>query len=69
MIIGILLGISIAISITSLIIIFTTATGLIRENLVTGAAIGTNATISYAIIALIIALIVTFFLLLILKNN
>ena len=68
MIIGILLGISIAISLTSLIIIITTATGLIRENLATGAAIGTTSTISYAAIILAASLITTYILILIIKK-
>jgi hypothetical protein len=69
MIIGILLGISISISITSLVLILTTATGLIAENPATGAAIGTTTTISYASIALIISLITTYILIFILKKS
>ncbi|MFH0711666.1 MAG: hypothetical protein V1889_00915 [archaeon] len=69
MIIGILLGISASISLTSLIIIITTATGLIKKNLATGAAIGTTTTISYASITLITSLIATFLLILILKKS
>jgi hypothetical protein len=69
MILGILLGISISISIASLMIIITAATGLIRENLATGAAIGTAATISYSSITLVISLSITYLFILILKNK
>jgi len=69
MIIGILLGISISVSITSLLLIITTATGLIKQNLTTGAAIGTTATTSYTSIALIASLITTYLLILILKRS
>jgi len=69
MIIGILLGISASISLTSLIIIITTATGLIKENLATGAAIGTTTTISYAAIALVASAITTYLLILTLKKS
>jgi len=68
MLIGILLGISIATSLASLIIIIATATGLIRENLATGAAIGTTATTSYATVALAISIIATYILILALKR-
>jgi len=69
MIIGILLGISISISLTSLIIIITTATGLIKENLATGAAIGTTTMASYSTIALIASLITTCLLILTIKKR
>jgi fucose permease len=68
MIIGLLLGISLAVSLTSLIIILTGISGILRENVVTGAVIGTSGVISYAIIALVLSLVVVFFLALILKN-
>jgi len=69
MIIGILLGISLSISLASLAIIITSSTGLIRENLVTGAVVGTNEIISYAGITFVLSLVAVFFLALILKNK
>jgi hypothetical protein len=69
MIIGLLLGITISISLASLGIILTGLSGALRENLATGAAIGTTGAISYATITLTISLIATLFLILILKNN
>ncbi|MBS3087766.1 hypothetical protein J4226_04175 [Candidatus Pacearchaeota archaeon] len=68
MIIGILLGISLAINLTSLIIMITASTGILRENMVTGAVIGTTQATSYAFISLVISLIVTLFLFLFLKK-
>ena len=68
MIIGLLLGISVAISLASFGIIVTGTTGILRENLATGAVIGTTGVVSYALIALILSLIATFFLILILKK-
>lgn len=68
MIIGLLLGISIAISLTSLLIIITGTSGVLCENIATGAVIGTTGAVSYAFIALVLSLIVVFFLALILKK-
>lgn len=68
MIIGLLLGITIAMSLASFGIIIMGTTGIISENLVTGAVIGTGGVVSYAIITLILSLIATFFLSLILKK-
>ena len=68
MIIGILLGISLATAITSLIIIITGLTGALQKNLVTGSVIGPTGAISYAIIALAISTIAILFLSLILKK-
>ncbi len=68
MIIGILLGISLAINLTSLLIIFTSNTGLLRENMATGAVIGVSQASSYAIVTLIISLVITFALMLYLKK-
>ena len=68
MIVGFLLAITISISLASLIIIITGATGALRENLVTGAVIGTTGAVSYALITLVLSLVATFFLILILKK-
>ncbi|MFH1522141.1 MAG: hypothetical protein ABIF18_04245 [archaeon] len=68
MIIGLLLGISIAISLASFGIIITGTTGALRENLATGAVIGTTGAVSYAIIVFVLSLVVTFFLISILKK-
>jgi hypothetical protein len=68
MLIGIFLGISISVSLASLIIIFTTTTGLIAENPATGAAIGTTTTVSYALITLVLSLVTTLFLISILRK-
>jgi len=48
MIIGMLLAISVSVSLVSLMIILTGATGALKENIVTGATIGTSGAISYA---------------------
>jgi len=69
MIIGILLGITAAISITSLLIIITSTSGALKENLVTGAIIGTAQATSYATITLVLALIATLFLILTLRKH
>jgi len=69
MIIGILLGISISATLTSLIINITSLTGLIKENLATGAAIGTTTAASYATIIFAASLIATYVLILILKKQ
>jgi len=68
MIVGFLLAITISISLASLGIIITGATGILRENLVTGAVIGTTGAVSYALIALVLSTAATFFLILILKK-
>jgi len=67
-IVGFLLGITVAVALASLGIIITGSVGILRENLITGAVIGTNDAISYAIVALIISVIATFFLILILRK-
>lgn len=69
MIIGFLLGISVAISLASLGIIITGTTGILQENLATGAVIGTTGATSYALITLTLSLVATFFLILILKRH
>jgi len=66
--IGFLLAITVSISLASLVIIITGATGILRENLVTGAIIGTTGAVSYALITLVLSLVATFFLILILKK-
>jgi len=63
-----LLAITVSISLASLTIIITGITGILRENLVTGAVIGTTGAVSYALITLILSLVATFFLILILKK-
>jgi len=69
MIIGLLLGIAVSISLASLGIILTGMSGALRENLATGAVIGTGGAISYATITLTASLIAIFFLILTLKHN
>jgi hypothetical protein len=69
MITGLLLAISLSISLTSLAIIITGSTGILRENLATGAAIGTSQAVSYAGLILIISTIITFFLVTIIKQK
>ena len=69
MILGILLGLSIAGALTSLLIIITSTSGILKENLITGAAIGTTQLASYAAITLALALAATLFLILTLKNK
>jgi len=69
MIIGLLLAISVSVSLASLGIIFMGMSGALRENLATGAVIGTGGAVSYATIVLVVSLIAVFFFALILKHN
>lgn len=67
-IVGFLLAITASVALASLGIIITGATGVLRENIVTGAAIGTTGAVSYALITLVLSLVATFFLILILRK-
>ncbi len=69
MIIGILLGISLSFFITSLIFIIMGISGVLKENLVTGAVIGTDFLISYSTIVLTISFIAILFLVFLLKRR
>ena len=69
MIVGLLLAISVSVSLASLGIIITGLSGALKENLATGAVIGTGGAVSYSTITLAVSLIAIFFLGLILKNN
>jgi len=66
--IGFLLAVTVSLALASLGIIITGTTGILRENLVTGAIIGTTGAVSYALITLVLSLITTFFLILILRK-
>lgn len=66
--VGFFLGVSLAVMFASLGIIVFTATGAIREGLVTGAVIGTTGVVSYAVVVFILSLIAVFFLALVLKK-
>ena len=68
-IVGFLLAITVSISLASLGIIVTGSTGILRENLITGAVIGTASAVSYALITLVLSLIATFFLILVLRKS
>jgi hypothetical protein len=68
MIKGLSLGFSIAVFATSLGIIITGSLGAFRENIITGAAIGVEGIVSYAIMGLIFSFVALFFLVLIIKN-
>lgn len=68
MIIGLLLGFSVAVALASLGIIVFGSSGLILENLATGAVIGTTGIVSFAIISFVLSLIAAFFLILVLRN-
>jgi hypothetical protein len=67
--IGFLLAITVSVSLASLGIIITGTTGILRENLVTGAVIGTTGIVSYALITLIFSLVATLFLILIIRKK
>jgi hypothetical protein len=69
MIIGILLGISLSFFITSLILIFMGLSGVLRENLVTGAVVGTESLISYSSIILVVSFMVTLFFVFLIKRR
>ena len=66
--IGMLLGVSLAIMFSSLGVILLTATGAVKQGLVTGAVIGSTGAISYAVISFILSLVAVFFLALIIKK-
>lgn len=68
MIIGVLLGVSLAVAFASLGLIVMGMTGAIRENIITGAVIGTAGVVSYAIITFVLSLIAVFFLMLVLRK-
>ena len=68
MIIGLLLGVSLAVTFASLGLIIMGASGVIRENIITGSVIGTAGVVSYSVVAFFLSLIAVFFLVLILKN-
>lgn len=68
MIIGLILAIAVSVSLASLGIIITGTTGILRENLVTGAVIGTTGIVSYALITFIFSLITVFFLIILLRK-
>ena len=67
MIIGILLGISIAVFITSLIFLITGFSSIVNDNLITGATIGADGVVSYALIFLVLSIIAIFFLVLLIR--
>jgi len=69
MIIGLLLAITVSVSLASLGIILAGLSGALRENLATGAVIGASGAVSYATIILTASLIAIFFLVLILKQD
>jgi hypothetical protein len=69
MIIGLFLAVTLSISITSLIVIITGSTGILRENMATGAVIGTSQAVSYAFTTLVLSVIATLALILILRNR
>jgi len=66
---GFLLGISISVAIASLGIIITGATGILKENLITGNVIGPADAASYAIISFIVSLIITFILIFVMRKK
>jgi len=69
MIRGIFLGIGLAIFITSGILITTGYTGVLQENLITGAIIGANDLASYAIATLVISAVIILLVILSLKKR
>ena len=68
MITGLILGISIAVFLTSSIITIAGLSNSIQENMITGAVIGAGSLTSYAIIAGALSFTAIFFIILILKN-
>ncbi|MFA4960459.1 MAG: hypothetical protein WC548_02240 [Candidatus Pacearchaeota archaeon] len=69
MMLGILLGISLSLFLTSVFIIFGKHTEIFKENLITGATIGTGNLISCLSLTLFISLIFIVFLSVILKKR
>jgi len=68
MIIGVLLGVSLGIMFASMGLIVMGMTGAIRENIITGAVIGTTGVVSYSVIAFVLSSVAVFFLSLVLKK-
>ena len=69
MILGVLLGISLAINLVSILIIVTSSSGILRENIATGAVIGISQATSYSFVTLSISLIATLFLIVLIKKS
>jgi hypothetical protein len=69
MIIGILLGVSLAMFITSFIFVISDYAGALQENLITGAVIGPDKLASYSFIVLILSFILIVFFILLLKKR
>lgn len=69
MVIGILMGIALAVFFASIGLIILGGSGVMVENLATGAVIGTSGVVSYAIITSIISFVVIFFLYLVLRRS
>lgn len=69
MIIGLLLGLSLATFITASVFVVAGYSGLMTENLITGAAIGANQLASYSLIPLILSFIAVLFLISLLRRK
>ncbi|MFA5060902.1 MAG: hypothetical protein WC494_01130 [Candidatus Pacearchaeota archaeon] len=69
MIIGLLLGVSLAIFMTSGIFVVSGYSGLLRENLITGAVVGGETLASYSWVPLILSFIAILFLISILRKK
>ena len=68
MIKGILLGLSIATFIVSIFISISGITGALQENIITGAAIGSEGAVSYALITAVLSFVAICFFLILIKN-
>ena len=68
MIIGVLLAGSIVVFFASVLTITISLIGSNQENLFTGAVLGSKGAVSYSIIALVISVVLIFFLILVLKK-
>lgn len=66
---GIILGISTAVFLTSLIFIIAGFLGGIKENIITGAVLGSNQLAAYSIIPLVLSFVIGLFVILTMKKS
>jgi hypothetical protein len=69
MIIGFALTISLTVLLTSLIVVISGLSGTLQESIITGGVIGTGRAVSYAIIALLISITTTLWIVLHLRKK
>ena len=66
---GTILAISLSVFVASLVLIATSTTGILKENIITGNIIGQGTVISYSFVALALSFIIGLFVILSLRKN